>query len=526
MPKKILRSLLNSKLVVARASCLLIFGLIGAVEGIDLIRADNYALPTHRAVEGPSLPTSSNSILLVGLEPYLGQGTTDNFSAPPLHLVSAGGPLLLKDANGYKHEAVEITLAWRKVPLQKPYDLSRQVIGPFSSFESAQEVAVRLQELGLEPLVAHPKEWEVWIPKGVQLPKGISASSLHYKMRSEIRPYLLGLDGAQSLFGPIQIEAPYGLAWGGGVYSGPFLLQADSYGSWTLVEKVALEHYLRGVVPHEIGPASPSAALAAQTVLARTWALANSNRFLVDGYHLCSDTQCQVYKDPREANPEVLKAISATRGKVLTWNSRPINAVYHASNGGVMAAANEAWSIPPLPYLRAQLDGNLFWQDLFEFPIETKTELNSLLKNGDGAYGKDHPRFRWMLTLSAEEIGQSLNSFKVVEIFPKSVKVLERGSSGRALALEIVGIDEKTRIILRLDGIRRHLRKLPSTLFVVEEIEKGNWRFTGGGFGHGAGLSQAGAIEMAFNGWTTEEILSHYYPGTTYGPLQDFWKAP
>ena len=72
------------------------------------------------------------------------------------------------------------------------------------------------------------------------------------------------------------------------------------------------------------------AALQAQTVLARTWALANSHRFSVDGYHLCSDTQCQVYSDPRHAGAAVREAIAATQGKLLSLNNQPISAVYHA----------------------------------------------------------------------------------------------------------------------------------------------------------------------------------------------------
>ena len=118
-----------------------------------------------------------------------------------------------------------------------------------------------------------------------------------------------------------------------------------------MIEEVPLERYLLGVVPYEIGSGAPKAALAAQAVLARTWALANSHRFSIDGYHLCSDTQCQVYKDPRRASERVRNAISNTSGKYLTWKKKPIHAVYHASNGGVMASGNEAWAMTPLPYL-------------------------------------------------------------------------------------------------------------------------------------------------------------------------------
>ena len=108
------------------------------------------------------------------------------------------------------------------------------------------------------------------------------------------------------------------------------------------MEQVPVERYLEGVVPHEIGAGSPMAALQAQTVLARTWALANSHRFGIDGYHLCSDTQCRVYGDPRHAGATVRER--AAPGKLLSLNNQPISAVYHATNGGVMAAGPEAWA--------------------------------------------------------------------------------------------------------------------------------------------------------------------------------------
>ena len=78
---------------------------------------------------------------------------------------------------------------------------------------------------------------------------------------------------------------------------------------------------------------------------------------------------------------------------------------------------------------------------------------------------------------------------------------------------------KNSEIFLKLDDIRRVLRALPSTLFVVKEIKEGKWLFSGGGFGHGAGMSQSGAIELAKNGWTTKQILAHYYPKTKYGFL-------
>ena len=325
-----------------------------------------------------------------------------------------------------------------------------------------------------------------------------------------------------SITGPVEIEAPQGLMWKGGIYSGPFVLQPDAYGSWTLVEKVPMHRYLYGVVPYEIGFGSPPAALAAQAVLARTWALANAKRFSVDGYHLCSDTQCQVYKDPSEVSEVVKNAIAITAGKVLSWNKYPINAVYHASNGGVMASGAEAWSMAPKKYLRAQLDAPPDWINNFALPLD-RDAVALLLEDRVSFYGKGHKLFRWERTYTAEQLKNILEFKRQRMLLPTKVSVLKRGGSGRVVELEIRTLDKKSTFTLRLDEIRRTLRDLPSTLFVVNQVSEKSWQFVGGGFGHGAGLSQAGAIDLARMGWTSEQILRHYYPGTIYGPLPDSW---
>ena len=502
-------------------------GLIVGCSTENLVLSESNSVPTHKQVNLEHKKRFGiKPLLLVGIKPYLGRETTDLKPAQGLLLQTVGKPLILKDAKGVVHKSEEINIAWRKVNLSIPQTFSRQVAGPFASFESAQRLSEKLQDKGLQAVVAHPQDWEVWIPRGAKLPEEIDVVAWDKTINSEIKPYLKGLSGEILLSGPIKIEAPDGLHLDGGIFSGPFWLQPDAYGSWTLVEQVPLQRYLNGVVPYEIGSSAPPEALAAQAVLARTWALANRHRFAIDGYHLCSDTQCQVYKDPSKANQLVKDAINKTAGKYLSWKKKPIHAVYHASNGGVMASGTEAWSMTPVPYLRAQLDGSKQWTDLFALPLNTNQGVRDLLRYVDGAYGTTHSRFRWKRTIDAGELKNVLDVFKYANTFPSQVKVLERGDSGRVLALEILSKDNQFRRVLRLDEIRRVLRDLPSTLFVVNELKEGLWQFSGGGFGHGAGLSQAGAIDLALRGWNASQILRHYYPGTTYGTLQDLPKAP
>ncbi len=469
---------------------------------------------------------STNPDLLVGLESYLGKVNKDTGLISKLTLRSVGKFLTLKDTQGLVHEASKINLIWRKVPLKAVKKIEYKVIGPFSSFESAYQVVEKLDREGIESVVAHPKAWEVWLGKSTRLPEGYIADLIKKNITYEILPFLETNNSQIPLVGPIVINSIEGLLWKGGIYQGPFILQPDSYGTWTLVEKVPLERYLQGVVPYEIGANVHPTALAAQAVLARTWALANMHRFAVDGYNLCSDTQCQVYKDPEDVNQSIKQAILNTKGNILLWKQEPIHAVYHASNGGIMATSSESWDMKSFPYFKVKLDGSQFWKDKFSLPLESNISVKDFLFSFEGAYGNKHYRFRWERILTSGDIKNALRIKNIIVNSPQDILVLDRGKSGRVLSLAIYDKDEKKPIILRLDRIRGILRNLPSTLFVVNRIDQETWKFLGGGFGHGVGLSQAGAIDLANKGWTLEQILEHYYPGTIYGPLPQVRKAP
>ncbi len=494
-------------------SFLLVAGACAANKAEDIsLFSSNGLVTTKYASALPSLVTKDD-LLYVGLEPYLGR------IKRPLLLNSAGEKLLLKDGKGIVHKSSTITIEWRKVPLLSPQKIVRKIAGPFSSFESAEQFAKQLEKIGIQSNIAHPKDWEVWVEGEMETPLGMDFVQRIQIIDYAIKPVLKGRNLELLLEGPISINAPDGLVWKTGIYKGPFLLIADAYGSWTLVEKVTLQQYLNGVVPHEIGASSPPNALAVQAVLARTWALANMHRFKIDGYHLCSDVQCQVYKDPNKSNENIKQAIEKTLGQFLAWKGKPIHAVYHATNGGVMASANEAWAMDPLSYVRPKLDGSPSWTNRFNLPLISNSSVRSILASKDGANGSYHHLFRWKRIFTVEKLKKALYQAPLDFESPKTIKVLQRGSSGRVLSLAILGSNAQTLKILRLDNIRRTLRDLPSTLFVIDQLEEGVWQFSGGGFGHGVGLSQAGAIDLALKGWKPTQILMHYYPGTDYETL-------
>ena len=493
--------------------------LIGLVAGGLLVLAGGCRhatragdVPLHWPTRPPAPLQGETPTVLVSLADRLPAGEA---TAPLVLDAAPGGTLRLVDGAGLKRQAPQLRIRWERRPLAQPLSLERLVLGPFPSYESALAQADRWRAQGVTPVLARPGDWEVWAPATAPA-AGLPARLERQDHREGWQPVLEATGGAIDLSGPVRIEATAGLRWKGGRHPGRLLLLPDAYGTWTLIEQLPFETYLAGVVPHEIGAGSPAAALRAQAVLARTWALANQKRFAVDGYHLCSDTQCQVYSEPGLADGPVRQALKASAGQVLVWEGRPVQGVYSASNGGVIAGFDEAWAGTTPPYLRPALDGDPTRSRLTRLPLKDDAAVARLLADPRGLWGQDHPRFRWQRRLTAEQLRSLPGADGIGR--PLRLVVADRGPSGRARTLRIEGSDGA--LSLRLDQIRRRLPMLPSTLFTLQTDGPSAWLVNGGGFGHGAGLSQAGAIDLARRGWSTERILGHYFPGTRLQPLK------
>ena len=163
------------------------------------------------------------------------------------------------------------------------------------------------------------------------------------------------------------------------------------------------------------------------------------------------------------------------------------------------------------------IDGLEALQESFKLPIKNGDQLNKFLEFADEkVYGNKHFLFRWKKIIANDKIQNNLIKKQLIE--EKSdlidLNIIERGFSGRVTKLEIKLRNSKKPIILVKDDIRRILSFLPSNLFTIDKLNDNLWLFKGGGFGHGVGLSQSGAIEMAELGFTYEQILNHYYKGT------------
>ena len=455
---------------------------------------------------------------LIGLKQYLG-GKNDSFSKNNnLNFSTKKSFLNLKSSNGIEHKSKKIKIVWKEIPIKNSYTRERLIFGPFSSYESAQKQANQLKEKGFDAKITYPNDWEVWIPHTNSFPDHKSKYKKFKRIyKTQITPFLVNEFTSQKLEGPISLSSDDEIYINDLSYGNKFYLVQDLYGTWTLVQKIKFDNYLEGVLPYEIGANSPLEALKAQAVIARTWAIYNSERFSMDRYHLCITTQCQVYKPTQAVSKKVKKAITETSNLIITYKNKPINSFYHGSNGGISAAASESWKIENYPYLKIKMDGPKSLNKSLKFQILDKFQLNKFLDYDNSQFfGSSHSLFRWDKRISNLKIVESLINNKVINKIGtiKDLHVSERGLSGRATKLEIKMENFEDSIVLVKDDIRRILSFLPSNLFTIDKLNDDLWLFRGGGFGHGVGLSQSGAIEMAKLGFTYEQILNHYYQGT------------
>jgi stage II sporulation protein D len=301
-------------------------------------------------------------------------------------------------------------------------------------------------------------------------------------------------------------------------YRGGLSLTADSAGKIAVVNLVSLEDLLRGLVPSEIFSTSPAEALKAQAVTARGEVLAKvGTRHLADPYLLCSEQHCAVYKGRSGESPATNAAVEATRGEALfSTEGRLVDSVYSAVCGGHTEDNEVVWGGVPDPSLRGRPDVIDPVQGL---PDPRRETARFLAFDFPAACRRGHfaqpAKYRWERRFTAQQMDALVEPLGVGAV--QHLQVLERGASGRVRALLVSGVRRATEIRGEL-VIRRRFGMLNSALFTLAEERDGRgapaaFVFTGGGWGHGVGLCQTGAIGRAELGQDYRAILRHYFNG-------------
>lgn len=327
----------------------------------------------------------------------------------------------------------------------------------------------------------------------------------------------------------------------------------------TAVNIVGVEDYLLSVISSEMKSTSSEEFLKAHAVISRSWVMAriegrrkatvraslpcdvHSNAELVTwlsckepsgqpsessevvkwydhqdhkNFDVCADDHCQRYQGlTRATGVTVRKAIDATWGQVLRYDSEICDTRFSKCCGGRMELFSTCWEDKDYPYLQALPDAPDHDESQEPFCANPSRETLSQVLN---SYDRETPDFyRWSLERDIDELSDLLKEKSGKDIGRiVSMTPLKRGASGRICRLLIEGTGGKFIVGKELE-IRRILSKthLKSSAFDVS-VKDGQVLLEGKGWGHGVGLCQIGAAVMAERGYDYKQILEHYYPGS------------
>jgi len=244
-----------------------------------------------------------------------------------------------------------------------------------------------------------------------------------------------------------------------------------------IINNVDIEHYVAGVVECESGSKTTSEYYKLQSILCRTYALSHVRRHETEGFELCDQVHCQAYYN-KTNDAEIINAVADTKGLVITDSDlNLITAAFHSNCGGETVNSEDVWALPTT-YLKSVKDTFCLKQPHAHWQRKIATE-------------------DWMsyLSLKHKYPVEDSSSFNNAVSFPQD--------GGR----EIYFTDKNLKIPLK---IIRADWQLKSTYFSIEQ-RSDSVIFNGRGYGHGVGLCQEGAMQMAKLGYSYKDIIHFYY---------------
>jgi len=347
--------------------------------------------------------------------------------------------------------------------------------------------------------------------------------------------YLEYLDSDGTVFDSI-------VKYDGKAYRGGISFFMNANNTFNVINKLSIDEYTYGVINGEMGYSNPIEALKAQAVVVRSYALTNLGRHDYSGYDLCDSTHCQVYNGYSGENIKINQAVNDTKNLGIYYEKNPVAAFFSKNSGGHTQNVEDVWN-EKLGYLRGVEDPYspvYTWKVQFTFSeIESKLRaagynignLKSVAitdKNSSGAVaamefiGDDGKA-----TLVKEKIrtilGMTLiksTMFNINEEMNTTVAskgVYIRGFNLSNLAEEKIYVMDASGKTVELNKEKSFVMdgNLSCKLFETQpdsaEVTGGLVKFDGLGWGHGVGLPQDSAIEMAKQGFDFKEILNYFY---------------
>lgn len=414
----------------------------------------------------------------------------------------------------------------------------------FASYEHA-EVRIR----GTKKLYVKRKKTETEVPSGEEVV--FSADSM-----KENRASVRSEEGGRIELCSVNRNG------GKPLYRGTLEIVRTEQG-FHVINELPLEEYLYGVIPSEMPAEYGKEALKAQAVCARSYAAKHmkNNRLKEMGAHVDDSVSYQVYNNTKE-DKRCSQAVDETKGMMAYYGGKIASTYFFSTACGVTSSARDVgFSDESIPYLSGRLQ-EPEWKDqdsaerakLVSEAFGDEDLFRKFLGEDRAVLEKSQPWYRWSTAISIEDMENNINakigsrceaageSIQVRQADGtyacgqvdhigklKRVRIKSRGDGGVVTMAVIVGTEKTVRvfheynirlllfnenaIIRKNDGTNvSGMSMLPSGFFVCDLAGR-TYEFRGGGFGHGTGMSQTGANELAQAGKTYEEILHYYFEG-------------
>lgn len=258
------------------------------------------------------------------------------------------------------------------------------------------------------------------------------------------------------------------------IYAGSIAFTAKDAGVESILE-TDFEQYIAGVVEAEVGSKQSLEMYKVQAIIARTYAIGHMDKHKTEKFNLCDDVHCQAFKGVSNSNPDIIAGCEQTRDLVVVNRSNElITAVFHANCGGQTVNSEDVWP-----------------------------KYKSYLRSCPCPYCSNSKSYKWRMAVAISKWDKYLESNGVTATVDQNPKSFEQQNRRSIL--------EMGNVTFPLFKVRKDMG-LRSTFFSFTQVGD-SIVFSGKGFGHGVGLCQDGASNMARMHMSYQHIIGYYYKG-------------
>lgn len=341
----------------------------------------------------------------------------------------------------------------------------------------------------------------------------------------------------------------------GNIFDGTFEYKANINGMY-LVNILDIEDYIKSVLPYEISASWPDECLKAFSIVVRSYTLSMLGKsHKQQDFDMCDETHCQAYRGRLRSTDRTDAAVDTTKNVVLAYNSKVCETFYHAISGGITESCELVWGGTGYPYLVSQtVPDEKYWNytnGVWKFEVSEKELFEYVQKNSTVSRYVKHPITSirvskytdagYAYELEIIDTSGTVSTFtkcdNVRSILTKYAKS-SRLTIGKSSEIIVNDGQKMTIDPYNITQTDKDGKPVISTIAVGSDVGKqvisgkgelsnlsaetsSNYIISGTGWGHGVGLSQYGARDMANNGYLWHEIATYFFPGAYLAKLSD-----